>query len=307
VAQLLDLQREEMVDEQLVDLGDLVAEMRDLLKRVLGEAIRFSIRAEPRLARVRVHPARIQQVLLNLGINARDAMPDGGDLAIRLSNLKLDESNLASSPGASPGQYVLMEISDTGKGMDAPTLSQIFRPFFTTKAKGKGTGLGLFTVNTIVKQWGGNVGVVSETGRGSTFRILLPVPAGAEAAPDESPTLLLVEDEELLRRSVEAALELHGFKVLSAATADEAVRIASGYSGEIALILTDLIMPGRSGMELAQEIRQERPAMKVLFMSGYSHDSRVHDPEVSNFFRKPFSAGALVARIGELLQETTTV
>ncbi len=307
VAQLLDLQREEIAEEQLVDPGQLVAEMHDLLKRVLGEAIRLSVQTEPGLARVRVRPARVQQVLLNLGINARDAMPDGGDLVISLSNLELDESNLASSPGALPGRYVLLEVKDTGKGMDAPTLAQIFRPFFTTKTNGQGTGLGLFTVNTIVRQWSGHICVHSQMGAGSAFRILFPVAVSTEAVPDRSPTLLLVEDEELVRRSVEAALALRGYKVLPAANAEEAVRISSSYPSEIALMLADLVMPGRSGLELAQEIRRRRPEMKVLFMSGYSHDARVHDPEVSNFFRKPFSAAALAVRIEELLQKATSV
>ena len=307
VAQLLDLQREETTEEKLVDTGQLITEMYDLLKRVLGEAIRLSVQAEPGLDHIRVHPARVQQVLLNLSINARDAMPDGGELVISLSNQELDESNLASLPGASPGRYVLLEVRDTGKGMDAPTMAHIFRPFFTTKATGKGTGLGLFTVNTIVKQWDGHICVESEIGKGSTFRILLPAALGAQPAPQPSPTLLLVEDDELVRRSLAAVLVLRGFKVLLAANAEEAMHASARYRNAIALMLSDLVMPGRSGLELAQEIRRARPETKVLFMSGYSHDVGVNDPDVSNFFRKPFSAEALVSKITELLRKTTSV
>jgi two-component system cell cycle sensor histidine kinase/response regulator CckA len=304
VTQLLNLERPDPAEPQIVAPGELVEEMRDLLRRMLGEAISLTIRSGADREKIKIHPGRLQQVLLNLGINSRDAMPQGGKLTISLSDLQLDSVNAAAFPDVPPARYVLITVTDTGTGMDAKIREQIFKPFFTTKEKGKGTGLGLFTVQTIIKQAGGHVYVESEPGKGTTFAILLPAVTDPKKIESKKTTLLLVEDEELVRRSVDATLALRGYRVLPAANADEATRISQNYSGEIHLMVTDLMMPGASGVELAQRIQEVRPDMKVLFMSGYSNDHRIQELGVGreNFFKKPFSPAALVGKIEEILK-----
>jgi len=286
-----------------VAANDLLEEMHGLLERVLGEHASLRIRTGPHLEKIRIYPGRFQQALLSLVMNAHDAMPQGGNLDISLSNLQLDQPDPARFPDAAPARYVLLKVSDTGLGMDTETRARIFKPFFTTKAEGKGTGLGLFTVHTIVKQCGGHIYVESGPGQGTTFTILFPALGEPEKTEHTKPTLLLVEDEELVRRSVDAALSMRGYKVLPAANAGEAMRISQNYSGRIELMVTDLSMPAISGTELAQEMHAARPEMKVLFVSGSGDDPRMQELDVKreDFFRKPFTPAALAHKIENLL------
>lgn len=296
VAQMLDLEREEPLSFTEVAAGALVEDMRDLLMRVLGENIRLTINAGAGLAKVRTNPERLQQAILNMSINSRDAMPHGGDLIISVSNFEVTSQNQESFPGASPGRYVLILVSDTGEGMSPGVQAQIFQPFFSTKPRGKGTGLGLYTVHAFAQQSGGKVYVESHPGTGTAFRLLLP--AVSQAGAETPAVVLLVEDEELVRRSVEAALEVRGYEVLSAASAEEAMHISSAFAGRIHLMLSDLVMPGLSGLELLDKIRVQRPDIRVLLMSGYSLATSIPDGDL---FRKPFTPSALVERIEQEL------
>lgn len=295
VAELMNLGREDVAEAEIVNLHELVEETTQLLKRVLGEDIRLSVEADPELHKVRVHPGRIQQVLLNLGINARDAMPRGGDLLIRLSNQELPPSAV---PGPVAGSYVLLRVSDSGTGMDRETLANIFKPFFSTKGKDKGTGLGLFTAHTIVEQYHGTIDVESEVGKGTTFKILLPAAVAGSAG---RATVLVVEDEERLRRSLDATLSLRGYKVLPVASGDQAVEVARSYPDEIALLLVDLGLRQNGISEAGKEIQKAHPKIKLLFMSEGSNDSRMLGGETKEFVKKPFSPPVLVQRIEEVL------
>lgn len=308
VAQLLNLGREDAAEPEMVNLRDLVDEMCDLLKRVLEEDIRLTVQSDADLWKVRVHPGRIKQVLLNLAINSRHAMPRGGDFVIQLLNHELRAC--PTFPDALPGRYVLLIVSDTGVGMDNQTLANLFKPFFSTKEKGQGTGLGLLMVRTIFGQYGGRIHVSSNPGQGTTFKILLP------AAPETGPTsggratVLLVEDDDVVRRSLDATLSLRGYEVLVASTADEALKLSLTHKGEVQLLLTDLVMPSVNGADLAREIERIRPGIKVLFMSGYGNDPRRSGTQLegtlnqaSNFIKKPFTPALLVEKIEELLRQ----
>jgi PAS domain S-box-containing protein len=308
VAQLLNLGREDAAEPEIVDLRELVDQTCDLLKRVLGEDIRLTVQSDARLWKVRVHPGRIQQVLLNLAINARDAMPRGGDLVIQLLNHQLKAC--PNFPEAAPGRYVLLVVSDTGMGMDNETLANLFKPFFSTKEKGQGTGLGLFTACTILDQYGGHIHVSSNPGQGTTFKILLPAAPEAEPTSGSKATILLVEDDEVVRRSLDTTLSLRGYEILVAASASEALKLSLAHAGEIQLLLTDLVMPSLNGVELALKIQQVRPEIKVLFMSGYGNDPRRSGIQLegtldlaSNFIKKPFTPALLVEKIEELLKK----
>ncbi len=251
---------------------------------------------------------------MNLAVNARDAMPRGGTITIETRNADLDESYAREHLGARPGPYVLLEVTDTGVGMDADTQRHIFEPFFTTKPKGKGTGLGLATVYGVVKQSGGYIWVQSQPGRGTRFQIFLPrveealavepAPGSAGSAPHGGETVLLVEDEELLRRMTREVLESVGYHVLEAANADEAVRVSRTYPGTIHVMLTDVVMPGLTGPELACVLAGVRPRMKVLYVSGYTDDAcipAVRAAEGTDFLQKPFTPAALEGRLRTLL------
>ena len=253
-------------------------------------------------------------MLLNLAVNARDAMPDGGVLTIQTANVELDDEYVAHHGESNAGPYVMLAVSDTGTGMDADTLSHVFEPFFTTKAVGTGTGLGLATVYGIVKQSGGSIWVYSELGKGTTFKVYLPVTESAVAldapraagapAPTGSETILLAEDEEPLRRLTATLLERHGYVVIAAESANEALLIAEENSRRIDLLLTDLIMPGLSGAAVAERVSELVPGVKVLFMSGYSDDIVVRNGNLAPgaaFLEKPFSATDLAAKVRETL------
>lgn len=306
VAQLLNLGREDAAEPEMVDLRELAEQSCDLLKRIVGEDIRLTLESDPDLRKVRVHPGRIQRVILNLATNSRDAMPRGGDLVLRFLNQEVESCPIF--PDAPPGSYVLMVISDTGSGMDEETRANLFKPFFSTKEKGHGTGLGLFTAHTIVEQYDGRIAATSNPGQGTTFHILLPAAAETERI-SSSATILLVEDDDVVRRSLHATLSLRGYNILPAASADEALQLSLTQSSQIHLLLTDFVMPNLNGAELAREIQRLRPGIKVLFMSGYSNDPRrtAGGPRIeyegTNFLKKPFTPALLVEKIEELLNQ----
>jgi CheY-like chemotaxis protein len=311
--QLLAFSRRQIVTPQVLDLNTLVRGMDNLLHRLIGEDIDLVTTLAPDLPRVKVDAGQFQQVLMNLAVNARDAMPEGGTMTIVTSTAVVDEPGPEEVPS---GAYVLLAVTDTGRGMSEDTRRRIFEPFFTTKSRGKGTGLGLSTVYGIVKQAGGEVTVESQIGTGTTFRIHLPaleraVAAGVEAGAaierkTGTETVLLVEDEGGLRKLVREVLENCGYTVLQAANCQEALSLSEAYSGPIHLCLTDMIMPGMSGREMASRVTQLRPRIKVLYMSGHTDHSilpRGTKDAGTAFLQKPFTPDVLLARVREVLDK----
>jgi two-component system cell cycle sensor histidine kinase/response regulator CckA len=314
--QLLAFSRRQVLQPRLLDLNQSVAEMQRMLRRLLGEDVELATRLDPHLRRVRADPAQVEQVILNLAVNARDAMPHGGVVMVCTSNMELGEELRRRYAYVVPGQYVLLEVGDTGHGMDRETLEMAFEPFFTTKPTGKGTGLGLSMVYGIVKQSGGYVWIDSEAGRGTRVRVYLPVARGAaeeEEGPLPTPaprargrgTVLLVEDEETVRRIAERVLARGGYDVLTAAEGAEAMALSRQHSGVIQVLVTDLVMPRMSGSDLARRLMAERPGIRVLFISGYDRDAaRTAGPlePGTDFIEKPFSPEVLLERVGRLLE-----
>jgi signal transduction histidine kinase len=315
--QLLAFSRKQILQPKVIDLNALVVEMEKLLRRVIGE--RFDLQSHPdaEIGRVKADPSQIEQVVLNLGVNARDAMPTGGKLIIRTENVHLDKTS-APQVAASlvPGDYVMLSVTDTGAGMDEETKSHIFEPFFTTKGPGKGTGLGLATVYGIVRQTGGAISVESAPGEGSTFRIYLPlvtapvdftktITAPVEKS-DNFETVLVVEDEEIVRELVCDVLAEQGYNVICAADGVEAMKVAANFDGTIHLLVTDVIMPHMNGHELAGKLSSIRPEMKVLYVSGYSDndigDHGVLDPRFE-LLQKPFTPQTLARKIRDVIHE----
>jgi signal transduction histidine kinase len=315
--QLLAFSRKQILQPKVIDLNTLVVEMERLLRRVIGE--RFDLQSHPDAdnGRVKADPSQLEQVVLNLGVNARDAMPRGGKLIIRTENVALDRASAQQlSESLAAGDYVMLSVTDTGAGMDEETMSHIFEPFFTTKGPGKGTGLGLATVYGIVRQTGGGISVESEPGKGSTFRIYLPV----ESAPvdftrtplqpveksDNFETVLVVEDEDIVRELVCEVLEHQGYNVLCARDGIEALNLAQDYDGEIHLLVTDVIMPHMNGHELAGKLTKLRPDMMVLYVSGYSDndigDHGTLDPRYE-LLQKPFTPQVLARKIRDVIHE----
>jgi CheY-like chemotaxis protein len=308
--QLLAFSRKQVLQPRVLDLNLVVADMDKMLRRLIGEDIELKTALREPLGSVRADPGQIEQVLMNLVVNARDAMPGAGSLLIETAAVDLDASSLALHPGARPGPHVLLAVSDTGEGMDKETTSRIFEPFFTTKAVGKGTGLGLSTVYGIVEQSGGLVEVYSEKGVGTTFKVYLPrigatvEPVEAPAAPRPrraaSETILLVEDEPALRAVVRETLVQGGYLVLEAGTPRQALLVAEGHEGSIHAVLTDVVMPEMSGRELAERLSPLRPHAVVVYMSGYTDDAIGHhgllDPGTL-FLQKPFSGDALLWKL----------
>ena len=312
--QLLAFARRQITEPRVVDLNDLIRQMHDLLRRVIGEDIELRTITRPDLGAVRLDPAQFEQVLMNLVINARDAMPDGGVLSIETANVDLDEHYARQHQAVMPGPYVMLAVSDTGIGMTEEVSSHLFEPFFTTKPPGKGTGLGLATCYGIIKQNGGHIWVYSEYGRGSTFKIFLPRTAAAVAseAPAELPdvtltgheTVLVVEDEPLVRAITVETLETLGYKVLQAGSGDEALAVAHEHDEPIDVLVTDVVMPGMGGPALSARLHRERPTLRVLYVSGYTDDAIVHHGVVEpgvQFLQKPFALATLARRIRELL------
>lgn len=311
--QLLAFSRKQVLKPEVLDLNEVVRQTSAMLKRLIGEDVELSARLRPGLGTVRFDPGQIEQILMNLAFNARDAMPQGGKLTIETSNVDLDAQYTRTHPGARAGLHVMIAVSDTGTGMDAATKARIFEPFFTTKAPGKGTGLGLATVYGIVKQSGGNIWVYSEPGRGTTFKVYLPrVEAqepqqGSKPASDGGPgtgTILVVEDEEGVRTLLRDVLEMGGYTVLVAGDAFEAQETCAGFQGEIDLLLTDVVLPGMGGRELSEKVAAMRPGIRIAFMSGYTDNAIVHhgvlDPGL-NFIEKPIQPNVLLERIAEFL------
>ncbi|MGE5175393.1 MAG: CHASE3 domain-containing protein [Hyphomicrobiales bacterium] len=312
--QLLAFSRQQVIQPRVLRLDAVVANLESMLGRLIGEDVRLETTYGAATGRVKADPLQLEQVLLNLAVNARDAMPEGGALTIETSETTLDERYAATHPEVEPGRYVVLAVSDTGIGMDAETRRRIFEPFFTTKEVGKGTGLGLSTVYGIVKQSGGHMTVYSEPGQGATFRVYLPrvedaaeplETAGAASPSDAGwETVLVVEDERSLLKLVTEILRDAGYTVLPAGGATEALQHTADHPGKIHLLLTDVIMPGRSGPALAAELTRLLPGIRVLYMSGYTSNAIVHhgvlDPGV-NYLEKPFTPGALTRRVRETL------
>jgi two-component system, cell cycle sensor histidine kinase and response regulator CckA len=310
--QLLAFSRRQVLQPRVVDLGEIARGMERMLTRVLGEDIRVSVVVPPALGRVKADPGQMEQVIVNLAVNARDAMPEGGTLTLELFDLDVGEA--ARQPGVGPGRYVVLAVADTGVGMDAATRARAFEPFFTTKDRGRGTGLGLATVFGVVEQSGGQIRVESEPGRGTTFRIYLPrtdeplPPAPREVAPapgKRSETILLVEDETQVRAVLKRALAAQGYEVLEAGDVEHAFELCGAFRGTIHLLLTDIVMPKLNGRELARQLLRIRPTMKVLYMSGYTGDAAVRDGLIeagTAFLQKPITGAALSEAVRAVLE-----
>ena len=312
--QLLAFSRKQVAEPRVISLNDVVAEAGKMLSRLIGDNIEIIAHFDAGLGAVVVDPSQMNQVLMNLAINARDSMPDGGRIVIETSNTDLDEGYAAQHAGVEAGPYVLLSITDTGAGMAQEVLQHIFEPFFTTKDPGAGTGLGLSTVYGIVKQAGGWIWVYSEPGRGSTFKVYLPRAAGApepRAAPVSpaqtlrgTETVLVVEDQPEVRRLTLAMLQSQGYRLLEAANGNEALSLCRRYPEPIHLLITDVVMPGMTGKELAMRLVALRPSLRTLYTSGYTASAIVHegvlDPDVA-YLPKPFSPAQLAAKVREVL------
>jgi signal transduction histidine kinase/CheY-like chemotaxis protein len=314
--QLLAFSRKQVFHPQTMDLNAIVVETEKLLGRLIGERIEFFTSLDPELGDACVDPVQIEQVLVNLILNARDAMPQGGKLTIETSNVDLDEKHESIRSRIPAGNYVMFAVTDSGCGMDEETQNHIFEPFYTTKEIGKGTGLGLATVYGIVKQSGGFIWVYSELGRGTSFKVYLPRVEKSAArsrrakrkmgASKGTETVLLVEDAHPLRALIKEFLKDAGYQVLEAAEGNEAIRIASDFGGPIHLLLTDVVMPGLGGQQLAEQLARIRPSTKVLYMSGYPNDGIAHSGILAvgvSLLEKPFTRDILWRRVREALDE----
>ncbi|MEJ2185960.1 MAG: PAS domain S-box protein [Gemmatimonadota bacterium] len=314
--QLLTFSRKSVYEPVELDVNEIITHMGALLRRVIGEDIELIVRLAPDVDGVRFDPAQVEQIIMNLTMNARDAMPDGGRLVIETANVELDEHYVHTHPDAQEGPHVMIAVTDTGQGMDELTRERIFEPFFTTKASGKGTGLGLSTLYGNVKQGGGNVWVYSEAGRGTSVKVYLPravetaptrpAPTAVEApAPTGHETILVVEDEPAVRDMMRRVLERGGYTVLDAGDARAAVQRSKDHDGPIHLLLTDVVLPGTGGPGMAELLRQDRPALKVAYMSGYADDAIVHhgilEPGTA-FIEKPLTSKVLLRKVREFLR-----
>ncbi len=312
--QLLAFSRRQPFTPKVIPLNALILNMEKMLSRLIGEDIDLITvpAAEPSSART--DPGQLEQVIMNLVVNARDAMPGGGKLIIETVNVKVDQTYAGSNVDLKPGAYVLLAISDTGMGMDSETTTHLFEPFFTTKAPGKGTGLGLATAYGIVKQSGGAISIYSEPGRGTTVKIYLPaadakplvetVEQPAPASLRGTETILVVEDEARVRKLICEVLTARGYHVLEAVRGEEAIRIASSHMGRIHLLLTDVIMPEMSGPRAVEQIRALQPGIKVLYMSGYTDEAILHHRIMESgqaFLQKPFLPDTLARKVREVL------
>jgi PAS domain S-box-containing protein len=311
--QLLAFSRQSVLEPKVVKLNAVVSEMETMLRRSIGEDVELIVRAAPDAHHVKADPDQLGRALINMAINARDAMPDGGTLTIETRNVNLPKEIAGAALDAGTTPYVLLAISDTGCGMTAETKARLFEPFFTTKGPGKGTGLGLAVVDGIVKQSGGRIEVYSEPDVGTTFKVYGPATYERDAGaaqpsdgrqPRGNETVLLVEDEPAVREMTQAALQRHGYTVLPAASGAEALQIARANQGAIKVVLTDVVMPGMSGPQLVERLREEQPELAALFMSGYTSDAVLrHGIETgeADFLQKPFSTSALAAKLRQVL------
>jgi PAS domain S-box-containing protein len=311
--QLLMFSRQQVIAPKVLDLNDVLTNMDNMLRRLVGEDVEVTFIPGASLGRVQADPGSIDQVVMNLAINARDAMPIGGKLTLETANVVLDEEYAGGHLGAIPGSYVMLSVTDTGAGMDKATQARIFEPFFTTKEKGKGTGLGLSTVFGIVQQSGGSIWVYSERGSGTTFKLYLPRveamaeeprPQKAAATLRGSETILLVEDEDQVRDVARGILRRHGYAVLETRSAGEALLLSERHVGPIHLLLTDVVMPQMSGPELAKRLAKTRPEVKVLCMSGYTDDAAVRHGVLDAAFaylQKPLTVKGMTRKVREVL------
>jgi PAS domain S-box-containing protein len=312
--QLLAFSRKQVLQPKVLDLNIAVAETESMLRRLIGEHIELTTALDPELGVVRADPGQIGQVILNLAVNARDAMATGGRLTIETANLDLDEVEARHRLALEPGRYVTISVTDTGHGMDEATQARIFEPFFTTKEQGRGTGLGLATVYGILAQSGGGIDVASAPGAGTTFTVCLPrldegaaeheQPARVPRPARGSETILLVEDETAVRTLFVDVLEAEGYSVLAADDVEDALRLGDAHGGPIDLVLTDVVMPGMNGPELAGRLLGARPALKVVFMSGYTDDAVARNGVLepgAMFLQKPFSIDVLLRTVREVL------
>ncbi len=318
--QLLAFSRQQVLDPKVIDFNVVVLDMDKMLRRLIGEDIELSTVLGPDLGRIKADQGQLEQVLLNLVVNARDAMPEGGKLLIDTQNMVMDEAFVRRYPyPVQTGPYVCLTVTDSGVGMDAETKARAFEPFFTTKEKGKGTGLGLSTVYGVVKQSGGYIDIYSAPGAGTTFKIYLPrvdeaikaeAPVGAATSFTGTETILLAEDETSLRTLTRNTLELCGYKVLEAKDGVEALEVSDRYKGPIDLLLTDMVMPGMGGHALAQELTRRRPEIRLAYMSGYTGQSVGSQGPVdpgSVFLLKPFTRELLTRKIREALDRRVVV
>lgn len=314
--QLLAFSRKQVLQPKVLDLNDLVRGTHKLLRRLIGEDVELRTALGDGLGSVEADPGQLEQVIMNLAVNARDAMPRGGMLTIETANVELDDTYAREHVDVAAGRYVMLAVTDTGTGMDVRTKAHLFEPFFTTKGPGRGTGLGLATVHGIVKQSGGHIWVYSEPGGGTTFKVYLPrVVGGVDKAdaPARSPesrgrggaeTILLVEDEDAVRRLASTVLERRGYAVLAGCDGEAALQLAARHTGPLDLLVTDVVMPRMSGPQLAAQLTQARPGLKVLYLSGYTDDTIIHHGVLREgvaFLQKPFSPEALTRKVREVL------
>jgi signal transduction histidine kinase len=313
--QLLAFARREVVQPEVVDVNDIVSDVEQLLRRTLGEHVELDSSLASNLRTVLIDPGQLEQILVNLAVNARDAMPDGGTLRIDTANIDVDEDYAASRPELSPGPHVRLRISDTGVGMPPETVQRAFDPFFTTKPPGQGTGLGLATVYGVIQQAGGRSQIYSEPDVGTTFTVLLPAtnqvtasaePTGNSPVRRGEETVLLVEDEQALREVTRRILAGAGYHVIVAENGTDALRVADMHKGQIDLLLSDVIMPQMPGPQLARALLERRPSVRVLLMSGFAQpilDSGGHLDAGMTFIEKPFSGPGLLAKIAQIIEQ----
>ena len=317
--QLLAFSRRQVLNMRVLDLNTIIRDLEKMLRRVIGEDIELVTCFADNLGMVKMDPGWIEQVIMNLAVNARDAMPGGGKLIIETANADLDDSCSRGHVTAKPGRYVKLCVNDTGTGMPPDVREHLFEPFFTTKEKGKGTGLGLSTVYGIIKQSGGDIWVYSEPGLGTTFNIYWPrvdesiddttMTVTREEIPRGGETILLVEDEEDVRKLAVRILQRQGYTVLEASCGKDALALCEEHAGPIHLILTDVVMPGMNGRQLADQLIRLRPNLKVVYMSGYTDNAVIHHgvlEEGVNYIQKPFTMDGLMKKMREALDKSSS-
>jgi two-component system, cell cycle sensor histidine kinase and response regulator CckA len=313
--QLLAFSRRQVIQPRVINVNTVLAQTEKMLRRLLGEDIQLTLNLPDGVGNIQADPNQIEQAIVNLAVNSRHAMPTGGHIVIETGNVHLDEDYIKTHLGVTPGDFVMVSVTDTGHGMDALTKSRVFEPFFTTKERGKGTGLGLASVYGMVKQSGGDIWVYSEPGRGTTFRLYFPRIAEAvndtqtsetrEVERSGAETVLVVEDEKPVRDLTVRMLQQLGYSVLSASSGEEAIAISHSYGSKISLLLTDVVMPQMSGRQVADALSTARPDLKVLYLSGYTGNTVIHHGVESdvNFLPKPFSREALSKKVTEVLSK----
>jgi signal transduction histidine kinase/ActR/RegA family two-component response regulator len=316
--QLLAFSRRQLIEPRIISVNIVISQIEKMLRRLLGEDIQLNLDLAQDADNIKADPNLLEQAIVNLAVNARDAMPSGGQIFLQCANVHLDENYVLTHLGVLPGDYVMIAMTDTGHGMDAETRKRIFEPFFTTKEKGKGTGLGLSSVYGMVKQSGGDIWVYSEPEKGTTFKLYFPqvhreaetnVRQAEHVEPPATATLLVVEDEQAVRELTVRMLQRLGYSVLSAASGKEAIEISKSFAGRISVLVTDVVMPEMSGRQVADALIAARPDMKVLFLSGYTEHTAIHQGIGAgmNFLAKPFSRESLAKKLLEITNQVRGV